>query len=355
MKKKLLALTSILFITTTVFNAFNANAQLVTISETHQLPAYGDTIHYVDANSFGFDPTGTGPVTAKIWDNSALLNAGTTYDFFYVDPGSIAGNGIDSFPFANMARGESGATGYFYYQNTINNINRIGWFGSTSNYGIYEDMTVATEFHFPITAGQTVTSAYHGRYAPFNLGEDSVTIESGTVTINADMQGTMILPTGAFTDVLRLHVLENFRIKVYLIGVPLIDYLVSDDYYYWFEDTILQPIIISGVTTVDGTPQTPVLRYQPIPGSTTGIADNNIVTPNISPNPSNGKFTIKNYDAGFANYNLEIYNAVGEKIHFTESKQQTSVEIDITGSPKGIYFLKIYSAQKMRMEKIVIQ
>lgn len=354
MKKKLLPSSLMAIIVTLVSIASNSNAQLVTITETHQLPAIGDSIHYVDANSFGFDPTGVGPVTAKVWDESALLNAGTTYDFFYVDPATITGYGVDSFPAATIARGESGATGYFYYQNTINNINRIGWFGDTTNYGIYENQTFATEFHFPITAGNTVTSTYHGRYARFNVGEDSVKIETASLIINADMQGILMLPTGTFSDVLRLHVLESFHIVTYLFGFPVQDNLIEDDYVYWFEDTILQPILISGVTSVDGNAQTPVLRYQPIV-TPTGIAENNIQNTTISPNPSNGKFTIKNYDALFGNYSLEVYNVLGEKIKFAELKQQSLDEIDISDSPKGIYFIKVYSGQKMQIEKIVIQ
>ncbi|MEO5570368.1 MAG: T9SS type A sorting domain-containing protein [Bacteroidia bacterium] len=345
---------TISIITATVFIGFNANAQLITITETHQLPAFGDTIHYVDANSFGFDPTGTGPVTNKLWDNSALLNAGTTYDFFYVDPATITGLGVDSFPTANIARGESGAAGYFYYQNTANNLNRIGWFGSNSNFGIYENQTFATEFHFPITAGNTVTSTYNGRYSPFNLGEDSVKLEMGSLIINADMQGTLLLPTGNFSNVLRLHVLETFHIVTYFLGVPALDNLVQDDYYYWFSETILQPVLTSGVTTVDGSPQTPVLRYQPI-ASPNGIETYSKGTPNIYPNPSNGKFTIKNYDVPFENFSLEIYNVLGEKIKFSETKKQTVNEIDISDSPKGIYLLKIYSEHSVRTEKIIIQ
>ncbi|MBK7653029.1 MAG: hypothetical protein IPJ20_23050 [Flammeovirgaceae bacterium] len=50
MNRLLTLLLSILFVSTT-------SAQLITISETNQLPAIGDTVHYVNANSFGFDPT----------------------------------------------------------------------------------------------------------------------------------------------------------------------------------------------------------------------------------------------------------------------------------------------------------
>ena len=110
----------------------SSHAQLITISATHQLPTTGDTINYVDANTFGFNQNGTGPVTNVLWDNSLLMNAGTNYSFTYHDPATITGNGVDSFPTATIARGESGAPGYFYYQNTANDINRIGWYSSSS-------------------------------------------------------------------------------------------------------------------------------------------------------------------------------------------------------------------------------
>ena len=335
--------------------AVNSNAQLLTISGTHQLPAIGDSIHYVDANTFGFDPTGVGPVTAKVWDESALFLTGTTYDFNYIDPATIPTSlGRDSFPTATIARGESGATGYFYYQNTSNDINRIGWFINPSDYGIYTNGAVATEFHFPLTAGQSFTSTYGGIYAPFNLGEDSVRITMGSLSINADMQGQLILPTAIFNQTLRLHVLENFHITVYFLGVPTIDELVTDDYYYWFNDSILQPILISGTTTVGGTAQTPVLRFQPLSISTS-LSNYNRDAFTIYPNPSNGKFEIKNYNAKLADSNLEIFNVMGEKINYTETIKQTADVIDISDFPKGIYFLKIYSAQKLRTEKVVIR
>jgi len=337
------------------FLVSTSHAQLITISETHQLPAIGDTIHYVNANSFGFDATGTGPVTNKVWDQSGLFLTGTSYDFYYVDPALVPANlGKDSFPSATIARGESGAAGYFYYQNTDSAIHRQGWFSSATNYGIYENGTMATEFQFPITAGQTFNSTYNGRYSPFNVGEDSVKIESGTVTINADMQGTLILPTGTFTDVLRLRVLENFHIKVYFLGVPIIDYLIEDDYIYWFSDSILQPLLISGVTTVDGTPEPPVLRFQPI-STPTGLAEPAAENFTLSPNPSTGKFTISSLQANAKAQSIEISTLSGQVIYTTSVLTPATREIDLSHFPKGMYFVKINDGEHIMSKKLVVQ
>ncbi len=74
----------------------------------------------------------------------------------------------------------------------------------------------------------------------------------------------------------------------------------------------------------------------------------------IFPNPSNGKFQIKSTGADIRK--LEIYNALG-KVIYSNSKfnRQESNEIDLSGYPKGIYFVKIFDGEKNYTEKIVIK
>ena len=85
-----------------------------------------------------------------------------------------------------------------------------------------------------------------------------------------------------------------------------------------------------------------------------GIADQTATqVPIITPNPNHGKFTINSADEiDF----VEVYNMMGEQI-FAESciKQQTQKEVDISGAPKGIYFVKISGKEKTFTTKIVIQ
>jgi photosystem II stability/assembly factor-like uncharacterized protein len=77
----------------------------------------------------------------------------------------------------------------------------------------------------------------------------------------------------------------------------------------------------------------------------------------VFPNPSFGKFVINIDDSELSvkDIYLEIYNVLGEKIYLFNLKQQTSKEIDLSGAPKGIYFIKINEAKKSCLEKIVIQ
>jgi len=72
----------------------------------------------------------------------------------------------------------------------------------------------------------------------------------------------------------------------------------------------------------------------------------------IYPNPSDGEFNTK--CNGNIN-SIEIYNYLGEKVYGNILKQQASTKIDLSGFPKGIYFVKIEVGQNILTEKIIIQ
>lgn len=331
-----------------VMVSLNTNAQLVTISATHQIPSVGDSVFYVNANTFGFDPAGVGPVTAKVWGFSTLMLTGDSSYFVFVDPNTISVHfGRDSFPSANIARAESGTNGYFYYENTSEKINRLGWYVDVNNYGIYKNGTYATEFKFPITAGQNFSSTYVGNMSAWGFGEDSVRISDGSISISADMQGQMILPvTSAFhtityNNVLRIKVLESFRIKTYMMGHVAMNNLISDEYYYWFVDTIFQPLLVYGKTTIDGQQQEPVLKYQKFQGST-NIVSNNFNGPIIYPNPTKGLFYI-NFENNTSNVlKVEILNTLGQVIYQNSTLNSSKLTVDISSYSKGLYFVKAY-------------
>jgi hypothetical protein len=53
-------------------------------------------------------------------------------------------------------------------------------------------------------------------------------------------------------------------------------------------------------------------------------------------------------------YNIEILNVLGEKIYFS-TVNGNKINIDISGEPKGIYFIKLRTAQGLAVKKIVIR
>lgn len=340
--------------------AFYANAQLVTIQGTNQFPVAGNIITYTNLNAFGFDAAGTGPVTTKVWDFSALATQGANTAFEYVLPSTLtAAQGADKFPTATIARKETGATGAFYYQNNPTNIDRLGFYGDATFWGVYTGGSKATEFKFPITAGQSFNSTYAGDFAPFNQGEDSVNISDGTLSITADMQGTMSLPSATFgtatnyTNVLRLHVVESFKINTIFGGAVVLSQTIADDYFYWFVESIKSPLLIYGITTLDGGSPSKVLRFQK--ASNLAIQNNTIAEiAQVSPNPSNGVFKLKGFNNDLTNTNVEIYNTLGALVYDSELTS-TNDQIDISKEAKGIYFMKIANEKGTQTQKLIVE
>jgi len=68
------------------------------------------------------------------------------------------------------------------------------------------------------------------------------------------------------------------------------------------------------------------------------------------PNPTSGIFSIKHKNI-HQQMNVEVYNMLGEKV----LQQQNTNEINLSASPKGVYFLRIYDDKKSYTTKISVQ
>lgn len=80
------------------------------------------------------------------------------------------------------------------------------------------------------------------------------------------------------------------------------------------------------------------------------ISENKTIS--VYPNPTTGKLSI----SASNNINtFEIFNLIGEKVYEKNFNQEKSIEIDISNTPCGIYFLKVSDGDKVNTRKIVLQ
>lgn len=252
MRKLLLFFIALLFVGSTY-------AQLITITEANQIPVLGQMATFQKASTFGFEPAGEGTVMDKLWDFAMLFDEGGQMVLSYVEVSETVDGAM--YPNATLAEANSEEEGYFYYEHTDGDWLRWGFsLPSEDMWAVYN--SGATEFTFPITAGNSFSNSYAGDFSPFNVGEDSVKVEDGSININADAQGTLILPTGTFEDVLRVRVNETFKIVVYMLGTPVMSNTITDEVYYWFHEDHFKPILMYYKTYMDGDLQDEVLRYQ---------------------------------------------------------------------------------------------
>jgi len=75
---------------------------------------------------------------------------------------------------------------------------------------------------------------------------------------------------------------------------------------------------------------------------------------NIFPNPTSGKFQIKNLNNGHGLLSIEIFNSFGKKLMEFETDEKL-IQIDFSDKPKGVYLIRIKSGLEVFTEKIVVQ
>jgi len=95
---------------------------------------------------------------------------------------------------------------------------------------------------------------------------------------------------------------------------------------------------------------TDIAYYTPLITSVSENYNNEHIA--IYPNPTTGKFTIELQNP-YQTMSLQIYNVLGEKV--IQHKNINEIDIDLSNSPKGIYFVKVYDGTKIYTQKIVVQ
>ncbi|UCH14578.1 MAG: T9SS type A sorting domain-containing protein [Bacteroidales bacterium] len=85
----------------------------------------------------------------------------------------------------------------------------------------------------------------------------------------------------------------------------------------------------------------------------TGIYDLSVLGLSLYPIPSDGILYIDNSDKMAAVYTIRIYNSIGELLYLTGNRDIKY--IDLTGFSKGLYIFKLYTGDKIYIEKFTIE
>jgi plastocyanin len=91
---------------------------------------------------------------------------------------------------------------------------------------------------------------------------------------------------------------------------------------------------------------------QNVTGNTEVVQKSNV---SVYPNPSNGIYHITiNGLQSVKDGNIEVFNVVGERV-FRTGFSNSTVDVDLSNSSKGIYFMKIFDGQNVNAKRIVKQ
>lgn len=161
---------------------------------------------------------------------------------------------------------------------------------------------------------------------------------------------------------------NNAMITDYEAGNNFVGYSGAGSFYDWYRGNVIQntniymgsfpinsgqnyPIVFDKFGyVVYGDNQGKVYRWaQKIGGLATSEVSQN--TMSITPNPTTGIFSIKSTNKMKT---AEIYDPTG-KLLKKVTPNATVTEINISGQPKGIYYIKTYSDKKMEAQKIILK
>jgi hypothetical protein len=89
------------------------------------------------------------------------------------------------------------------------------------------------------------------------------------------------------------------------------------------------------------------------PENYSGYQQSGFNTITIYPNPNPGIFNVEINDSNNNNFTIEVSDMMGTRVYFSEHLQAGIIQIDITGSAKGIYFVKIQAGDQTFTKKVL--
>ncbi len=331
MKKTLLTFSCIIALT-------GLHAQITLNSSTH-IPSIGSSYDYYAVSSPSLNIS-QGGANAN-WDFSGLAGSLITID--YIDPA----NALDpsSFPLADIvgATTQGGATTENYYSTSNSDLTIVGNYQPNVLRVTYTNPRELMKF--PITYGNTFSETFSGTNE--NLAVTSSMDADGTVDIEADGYGNLILPYTTVQNVLRIRVVTNTDLS--FMSTPI--GTATDTIYMWYNASTKSRIASYTISYLNG-----ILNFT----AATYIDQSDLVTGGIGlpefdysysfyPNPASDFITFNNANDITS---VSIYSLDGKAVL---SAELTGQKLDISDLEKGMYLLQYATQGKTYTEKLIIE
>ena len=312
-------------------------------------PAIGTTatLYVCDSNTVLYENvTGTG-VT---WDYSNLLGVQELtkeLTVAAVDPGTVDSIFVDATK--KYSIGDLLTT---YYSTSAS--------GRVSQGNIFSEQSLGSVFVNWDVDNQTLNSY------PFALNDELYdTTDGGIISANAlvpidtvanggsystiDGVGTLKLQQNDYTNVIRYYITDTLNTVIYnaIFGEQPIN-LVREWYEYYDYTTSNLPIFVVvsiKLTSALINNQSTLVLSKDMPNDYIGLAENNIGTFDLYPNPADQVLNINTE----GDFNYSVMNVNGEIL----VKNANSKTLDISSFSAGIYFVKLQNAKGVQVKKFV--
>lgn len=300
-------------------------------------PVAGDSYKLYSCDATGITHGASGANVT--WDFTSLTIQDSSVTKTYVTASGTP-NG-SQYTSSNIAQGGYNG-GYLYFIADGSKYSYTGlYFPSLYNTNCSDPMDY---LRYPFTYNSNFTDSYVE-----NKTGSSIVQTKGSTVVTADAYGTLKLPYGTFTNVLRVHRANTYTDSV--SSSPLTNN--KADVYNWFVTGVHHPLLEVAIyeTPVGSTPLVVVGYIKQSPTSVNAVTKTEDAI-KLFPNPSNGQFTLKvnsNTSVGKATV-TNVYGRVVKEIQIVGNQE---IEINLE-HPSGIYFVTVSVNGVRQVKKITV-
>ncbi|MEL7532864.1 MAG: T9SS type A sorting domain-containing protein [Bacteroidota bacterium] len=316
-----------------------------TVTADFLVPEIGDSIYL---STIAYSPPDTiGGM--QLWDYSNVIPLATNLTTI-VDPMMAPSN--VSFPeatFASMTQTQDTE----FIQVTDSSYVRLGVNTAT----VFIDYSVAeTILKFPMQYQDTFRTEFRGQYE----SAGTTVYREGITRGEYDAYGTLILPWGTITDVVRIHLVSTTSDSVDLGSGPFFFNTTTDSYLWIKEGADFQ---LFGIYSVDsGTGAlTQYAVFQEEPSFSTAISDGRFKGARLKvyPNPAKEQITLDLQLEEAHQVSILIENQMGQVVKYLDQGLlgfgNHERAYDVSDLSAGVYFLRIQNEVGSIQQKIVKQ
>jgi len=313
-----------------------------TLTSVNSNPVVGDIFTIRDAN----------------WINQGSSGANQTWNFTSVTTTTVVNTytcqtinsaNTTTFPNVNLEMGSTQNSTMFK-----TTANALQYYGMVNGFGVTSYSDPEDQMRYPFTMGDTYTDIFNG----YNISGSTNFTHKGKTTVTADGYGTLLLPTGTYSNVLRVHTVQISKDST---GSPTpYEENYVYDHYQWYSPNY--HMCIFGVYTYVIDNSNTIQWANIILPATTNLAEkaSGIESMNLYPNPANGDFI--NMDLNLEknmSYEVVMMDNLGREILKTEAMSGMEGynfrSINISGMESGLYLLVLKSESRtLKSTKIVV-
>jgi hypothetical protein len=329
----------ILFLVISLYLFGSSSAQPV-LTASGITPVIGD--HFVRKQSHYISPGNAG--ANQIWDLQKMETFITSESTILLPSTVYLG---DTFGLANIVSTDFNSSISFFFKTTPAGIYYYGYSYLTQKaFMKYQDPE--QRFRFPFAMNDAYSDSFSGE---FMAGQNQF-YRKGKITVTADGYGKLHLPGTQFSNVMRIHLVENYTDSSKATS-PM---FIKSDMYYWYKEGIHDPL---AVVYIDSSQS-----WSPISGGSfitgfTGINEQTDLSASIQlfPNPASTKVNIRTTLKADQPVSVTVLTPDGREVidrMISGTYGVNDNELDITGLPCGIYMVRIRTGKDIIADKRLV-